>query len=69
MKMKKWIEAGNSLYNLDKILWVENNEKTNQITLVFENGNEASLRFDNTCKWSSVERNEVYKEIKKKLLL
>ena len=61
--MKKWIEIGNSFYNLNEIMWVENNEKTNKITFVFKNKNEAILHFDNT-----VERNEAYEQIKKELL-
>ena len=61
--MNKWIEVGNSFYNLNEILWVENNEKTNKIVIVFKNKNEAILHFDNT-----VESNETYEKIKKELL-
>ena len=61
--MSKWIEIRNSFYNLNEILWVENNEEINKIEIVFKNKNEAILHFDNT-----VDRNETYEKIKKELL-
>lgn len=63
--MKKWIEIGNSFYNLDEIQWVENDENTNIITIVFKNTNHANLQFNNTDKCA---RDETYEKIKKELL-
>lgn len=63
--MNKWIEIGNSFYNLNEILWVENDEETNKITIVFKNKNHAKLQFNNTDKYA---RDETYEKIKKELL-